>query len=213
MKVGTDGVLLGAWAPAPLHPLRLLDVGTGSGLIAVMLAQRFAEARITALDIDPGAVRQATLNAQASPFADRITVRQADVCAFAAEDRSDGFDAVVCNPPFFSASLRCPDAGRATARHDDTLTLSALASASARLLSPSGLLSVVLPADRLADMQSAAAIAGFFECSVCHVHTTQTKPAKRVLASYSLCRQYPFSEGHLVVGSDEYKALTDDFYL
>ena len=106
MKVGTDGTLLGAWALASAGPCRVLDVGTGTGLIALMMAQRYPEAQVIAIDIDEKAVFQAQENVLASPFADRIQVLEADVQTF--ED-SEKFDSIVCNPPFFEDSLVCPD--------------------------------------------------------------------------------------------------------
>ena len=98
MKVGTDGVLLGAWA---CGGRRILDVGTGSGLVALMMAQRFVDAQVTAIDIEPGACLQARENVAASPFADRVSVVEASLQAF----RGGEYDAIVCNPPFYAGTL------------------------------------------------------------------------------------------------------------
>ena len=98
MKVGTDGVLLGAWANGGS---RVLDVGTGTGIIALMMAQRFPESRVTAVDIDEGAFRQAMANVQASPFANRIRVLHEQV-----QNHVGCYDAVVSNPPYFMDSLK-----------------------------------------------------------------------------------------------------------
>ena len=102
MKVGTDGTLLGAWAELVKADGRILDIGTGTGLIAMMMAQRYPEARITAIDIDEMAVLQAVDNVNASPFADRIEVFQADVNAF---EPTEKFNSIVCNPPFFNNAM------------------------------------------------------------------------------------------------------------
>ena len=140
MKVGTDGVLLGAWTPLRPTDRRLLDIGTGTGLIALMLAQRAPEAEVTGIDIDD--VSQARENAAASPWGGRLHFVQTPVQTFAPAGR---FDRIVSNPPFFDATLPSPDAGRTTARHTVTLTFSELCDAVLRLLaSPQGTTAVVL---------------------------------------------------------------------
>ena len=116
MKVGTDGVLLGAWADAGADARRILDVGTGTGLIALMLAQRTAAlpgVRITGVDVDD--VSQACENAAASPWAARVEFVQCPVQEYRPGER---FDRIVSNPPYFVDSLTCPDAGRTTASHN-----------------------------------------------------------------------------------------------
>jgi len=121
MKVGTDGVLLGAWTDLK-DTQKILDVGTGTGLIALMLAQRNPAALIDAIDIDPLALEQAEANSRNSPFSDRIAVKESSFQAFA---RLTGkqFDLIVSNPPYFSDSLMPPDRQRAQTRHSVTLTL------------------------------------------------------------------------------------------
>ena len=109
MKVGTDGTLLGAWASLGLPEGRILDIGTGTGLIALMMAQRFPQSLVTAIDIDAEAVGQARENVASSPFAGLIEVVQADVRSYQTECL---FDAIVSNPPYFSHSLECPDGQR-----------------------------------------------------------------------------------------------------
>ena len=141
MKVGTDGTLLGAWALMPGEASgRVLDIGTGTGLIALMMAQRYPEAEVTAIDIDAGAVSQARENVAASPFARRVTVmemalQQMGETSPVADQPSSRYDAIVCNPPFFVNSLVCPDARRTAARHASSLPLTDLAAAASVLLS------------------------------------------------------------------------------
>ena len=144
MKVGTDGVLLGAWVALPDEGGAVLDIGTGTGLLALMVAQRSAESRIVAVEIEPQAAEQAAANVAASRWSERIEVVCADVRDYSP---SGTFDLIISNPPYFSASLHSPDAARNLARHSDTLSLGALASAAVRMLSPRGRLAVVLPAD------------------------------------------------------------------
>lgn len=115
MKIGTDAILLGAWAAA-VEPERILDIGTGSGIIALMLAQRFPTANVTAVEIDLAACEQACGNFAAAPFYDRLTLTRSAVQDFRSKDQ---YDLVVCNPPWIQRSLKSPDAARTMARHSD----------------------------------------------------------------------------------------------
>ena len=145
MKVGTDGVLLGAWVSVRPSDRRILDIGTGTGLIALMMAQRVPGARITGVDVED--ISQARENADASPWGGRVAFVQCPVQEFSPQER---FDLVVSNPPFFVGSLTCPDAGRTTARHAVRLPFGDLRDAVVRLLSDEGRFAVVLPADEAA---------------------------------------------------------------
>ncbi len=143
MKVSTDACLLGAWAPFPEPTATILDIGAGTGLLSLMLAQRFSKAQITAVELDGDAARQATQNSVQSPFANRVQVICEDIRSFQPET---GFNAIICNPPFFSNSLKGPSVTRNQARHQDALHLSELAVRVERLLKPNGCIAVVLPA-------------------------------------------------------------------
>ena len=178
MKVGTDGTLLGAWAELAKADGRVLDIGTGTGLMALMMAQRYPKALVTAIDIDEMAVSQAAENVKDSPFADRIEVRQADVRVF---ELTEMFDSIVCNPPFFNNALVCPDNQRTQARHTTSLSYQQLMSAAWRLLSEEGLFSVIIPNDFFQQLESEAHLAGFFLTRVFGVRTIEGKPIKRYL--------------------------------
>ena len=140
MKVGTDGVLLGAWAAVRPQDRRMLDIGTGTGLIALMLAQRAPEAHVTGVDIDD--VGQARENAAASPWSGRVAFAQCPVQEF---ETPEPFDLIVSNPPCFVDSLTCPDRGRTAARHAVHLPFGDLRDAVLRLLAPGGRFAVILP--------------------------------------------------------------------
>lgn len=204
MKVGTDGVLLGAWAHGGEQ---VLDVGTGTGLIALMMVQRYPEARVTALDIDEGAVRQATINVEQAKVKDRIRVMQQRV-----QEHEGQYDAIVSNPPFFIDSLNAPDAQRNTARHAETLTYAELMEAAWRLLKDDGELSIVVPFDYRQRMEDEATFRGFFPSRVCAVKTVERKPAKRYLLAF---RKHPCQcvKETMTIGDEQYRQLTGDFYL
>lgn len=178
MKVGTDGVLLGAWVSVRPSDRRILDIGTGTGLIALMMAQRVPGARITGVDVED--ISQARENADASPWGGRVAFVQCPVQEFAPQGK---FDLVVSNPPFFVDSLTCPDAGRTTARHAVRLPFGDLRDAVVRLLSDQGRFAVVLPKDE------AARFIGICRDVLApvrrtDVRTTPRHPVKRVLIEF-----------------------------
>nr|WP_229095431.1 methyltransferase [Alistipes sp. D31t1_170403_E11] len=216
MKVGTDGVLLGAWAAVRPQDERILDVGTGTGLIALMLAQRAPGALVTGVDIDD--VSQAGENAAASPWGDRVAFRQCPVQEFEAPEP---FDLIVSNPPFFVDSLTCPDEGRTTARHAVHLPFDELRDAVLRLLAPGGRFAVVLPTTE-ADRFLGICFGRLGLLRRTDVRTTPRRPAKRALMEFSRAGETAAAPdlSELVIGTGqhecytpEYRALTRDFYL
>ncbi len=217
MKVGTDGVLLGAWARGGG---KVLDIGTGTGLIALMMAQRFPCSFVDAVDIDPECCSQAEENVASSPFADRVAVHCCPVQSFAMDaDRGGLFDAVVSNPPFFDNALRAPDASRCLARHTDSLPFADLFRAVSLCLSPEGEFSAIIPFDYKDKFVAEAAEAGLFLVRSCAVKTTPSKQPKRYLMAFGKNRQtmVETTEGVLETSpgtrSAWYAKLTSDFYL
>ena len=216
MKVGTDGVLLGAWATVLPDDRRALDVGTGTGVIALMLAQRSAntassansQMAIIGIDIDEAAAGEAASNFAASPWADRLTARAVSLQVFSGSE----FDLIVSNPPFFSASLKAPDAQRCTARHNDTLPPADLIQAARRLLSPSGRLSVIYPPEEARAFVMESESAGLYLSRLTRVISVAGQPPKRHLMEFSRTPGQPLFTD-LVIGSPEYRSLTGDFYL
>lgn len=204
MKVGTDGVLLGAWAHGGMH---VLDAGTGTGIIALMMAQRFPEALVTAIDVDEGAVRQAQENVLQSPFSERI-----EVLGESLQQHEGRYDSIISNPPFFMDSLKAPDAQRTMARHTTTLTYQELMQAAWRLLTDEGELSVVVPFDYRQRMEDEAVFVGFFPSRICAVKTTEKKAPKRYLLAFKK-HPCPCEKEELTIGSEAYRQLTQDFYL
>ncbi|TPG66181.1 methyltransferase domain-containing protein [Hymenobacter nivis] len=160
MKVSTDACVLGA-ALDLAGATRLLDIGTGTGLLALMAAQRHPTVAIEAVEIDPAAAAQAAANAAASPWGPRIRVHPLGLAAYAATGPAP-FSHIVCNPPFFLGALRSPNAARTTARHaaPDTLTFAELSRFAADFLAPGGRLTVLLPVPEMERFSAAAAAAG-----------------------------------------------------
>jgi len=225
MKVGTDGVLIGAWAPIHLPfghlPFTILDVGTGSGLIALMLAQRYTEAQIDAIDIDEASCRQAQENFEASPWRERLHVANCSLQQWqTANDKC--YDLIVSNPPYFVDSLKAPDAARCAARHNDTLPFGTLIADSARLLKDEGTLAVIVPCEAEDELQALAAAEGLQCTRRCYVHPKPGRPAKRVMIAWRKGRTSANLGGsaeHLTLENEHggrsyaYQVLTKDFYL
>ena len=213
MKVGTDGVLLGAWSDCK-QAKTILDIGTGSGLIALMLAQR-SEALIYAIDIDENACKQAKINFDNSPFFAQLIVEKA---AFQHWETSLRFDLLVSNPPYFSDSLKSFDSGRNSARHNDSLFFADLIEKSFSLMNPGGKLEVIIPFDGFEVFQSLAMENQLFLCRKTLVSSLPQKSPKRVLLEYSN-KDTGYREDLLLIEkspkiySEEYIALTEDFYL
>lgn len=178
MKVGTDGVLLGAWTGLRTTDRRMLDIGTGTGLIALMLAQRAPGARITGIDIDD--VSQARENAAASPWGDRLYFEQTPVQTFRPAER---YDLIVSNPPFYVDSLTCPDAGRTAARHTVHLSYEELVDSVVRLLAPGGRFAVVLPTPESEHFRHLAS-ARLLLTHLTRVRTTPRRSVRRVLMEF-----------------------------
>lgn len=213
MKVGTDGVILGAWADCK-GANTILDIGTGSGLIALMVAQR-SRAVIDAIDLNEEAVEQARDNFAASPFAERLRAYRISLQNFCPERK---YDLIVSNPPYFSASLKTPDPHRTAARHDESLTPEELLDYAVSLLSETGRIALIYPADNFERITSAAMNRGLFLSRKTLVSPTPQLPPKRVLLEYSqietMCSEEKF---HIETArhqySEEYIRLTGDFYL
>lgn len=212
LKVGTDGVLLGAWAAAGCSPARILDVGTGTGVIALMMAQRFTQSTVTGIDIDCDSVEEAAANFASSPWPDRL-----EACLKAVQDWQEETDLIVSNPPFFINSLKAPDNRRSVARHTDTLQYRDLIAVAKRCLTADGRLAVIYSSSEAEVFAGEALSAGLFPVRICHVRTKDGKAPKRFLMELSYKRKEPFIEELSIQRGDEfseeYRSLTRDFYL
>lgn len=177
LKVGTDAVVFGAWVDyAGAH--RILDIGTGTGVLALIAAQRNAAAHVHAIEIDDAAAEQAAENAAASPWAGRIRVHRMDARRMKADAP---FDLILCNPPYYSGSSPADAARSRVAKHGAELTFVELVEAVAGLLAPDGRFAVIIPADREAELVSLCAPHGLFPGRRCALRYVAHRPPKRVL--------------------------------
>lgn len=217
MKIGTDGVLLGAWAHHE-SPDRILDIGTGSGLIALMLAQRFPEARITAIEPDSQAASQAGENFRISEWKDRLTIHETSLQEFAAATEMR-FSMIVSNPPFYDTTLTNPDPRTTSARHTCSLSHGELMSYASRLMVENGRLCIIIPDEYSGKIIRTAAGSGLHAVRKTSVLTVEGKRPRRVLVEFSKHAVSTCTEDTLVIRhrdgdyTEEYRTLTADYYL
>lgn len=216
MKVNTDGVLLGAWADAG-KPHKILDIGTGTGIIALMLAQRFPFASVHGIEIEENAYRQAISNVEKSDWKSRIEIFHYDFGKYYLNCEQQ-YDMIVTNPPYFSNSLRSSTSEKITARHNDALPFEVLLEGVSRLLNANGTFSVILPAEN-SDFINEAFIYGL-KCQRCQlVRSSTEKKVLRQLLEFGKNYAGPCKTNELIIHqqpgeySQHYKELTKDFYL
>ncbi|MBO4572068.1 MAG: methyltransferase [Bacteroidales bacterium] len=229
-KVGTDGVLLGAWVHLDGTEKHILDVGTGTGVIALMLAQRTSrhsrldrESVVVGIDIDAPSAKEAAANFNASPWRTRMAAFRGDFRGLGGSEAHPlsflrcKYDLIISNPPFFTGSLKAPDERRSDARHSDTLTFRELAAEASCLLSDEGRLAVIYPAEEAENLAGTALEAGLFPVRICRVSTKKGKAPKRVMMEFSRQKKEPLIEELFIQEgegyTEEYKSLTRDFYL
>ncbi|HBL76538.1 MAG: hypothetical protein A2W90_00520 [Bacteroidetes bacterium GWF2_42_66] len=217
MKVGIDGVLMGAWASAG-NPSKILDIGTGTGLIALMMAQRLPAASIDAVEIDAAACEEAQFNFGQSPWNDRLRLFQISFQQFSEQSDTE-YDLIVSNPPFFENSVKVKTASRKLARNSENLSLDELFAGAVKILSGNGVFAVIFPFQRFNEMISMASKNGLFMKRFVNIKPNPEKPFHRVMAEFSKSEGL-ISEEELIIESmkhddytEDYRALTRDFYL
>ncbi|WP_340064904.1 tRNA1(Val) (adenine(37)-N6)-methyltransferase [Ascidiimonas aurantiaca] len=217
MKIGTDGVLLGAWVSIQEGPQSILDIGAGTGLIAIMLAQRSNADLIDAIEIDAQAYEQCVENFEASPWNDRLFCYHASLEEFAAEI-DDTYDLIVANPPFYSENVTSGDTSRNRARQNHYLPFHTLIEAVGKLLSTYGSFALVIPFKEEQTVISLAKEKNLFPRRITHVKGTPEAPVKRSLIEFVFQNEVPERDTLVIEKSrheytDTYRLLTQDFYL
>ena len=214
MKVGMDGVLLGSWVRIPPNITSILDVGTGTGLLALMLSQR-CQVSVTAIELDAAAAAQAAENVSRSPWSSTIKVLQGDFLRMSEEQK---FDLIVSNPPYYKETLKSGNMQRAMARENDSLSYAGLMSKASCLLSDTGCFSIIIPAVYESALRALAVEYGLYINRFTQVKTKTDKPVKRIL--FEMGRIDSVCENSVLVLLDEqgnrstgYEALTSAYYL
>lgn len=218
MKIGTDGVLLGAWTPLKNNPFSILDIGTGTGIIALMLSQRSNAQQIDALEIDEEAYEQAVDNFENSPWSDRLFCFHAGLDEFV-EEPEDEYDLIVSNPPFYTEDYKSENEQRDLARFADAMPFEDLIEAAALLLSENGIFSVIIP---FKEEEKFIALANEYELypiKITRVKGTPTSEIKRSLLAFVRDENATILADELIIETarhiytTEYIELTKDFYL
>lgn len=217
MKVGTDGVLLGSWAGLEANPESILDIGSGTGLVALMLAQRSAAATIDAIEVDPAAFEQCVENFEASSWADRLYCYHAGLGEFV-DESDDRYDLILSNPPFYSEEVSSGNRSRDTARQQKSLPLDVLLSGVAQLLSPQGRFCVILPFRAEPEFLETAGALHLFPNRITRVRGNPESAVKRTLLEMSFkTGKTTYEELTIELARHQYTeayiGLTRDFYL
>ena len=218
MKIGTDGVLLGAWTPIENNPMRILDIGTGTGIIALMLAQRTGAEQIDAVEIDAAAYEQAVDNFENSRWNDRLFCFHAKLDDFM-EEPEDEYDLIVSNPPFYSENYKTENQERDLARFQDAMPFEDLVEAANLLLSENGIFAIVIPFKEEKKLISMALEYQLFPIKITRVRGTPTSQIKRSLLAFGRKKNLTCSKDELVIEierhvyTSDYVKLTRDFYL
>ncbi|WP_367757896.1 tRNA1(Val) (adenine(37)-N6)-methyltransferase [Flavobacterium sp. WC2430] len=218
MKIGTDGVLLGAWTSIENNPFSILDIGTGTGVIALMLAQRSQAEQIDALEIDEEAYEQSVDNFENSPWSDRLFCFHAGLDEFI-EEPEDEYDLIVSNPPFYSEDYKTETDQRDKARFQDAMPFEDLIEAADLLLSENGILSIIIPFKEEANFLALAKESELYPMKITRVKGTPTTEVKRSLMAFTRNEISDFPIDELIIETarhvytPEYIELTKEFYL
>ncbi len=217
MKVGTDGVLLGAWVDLDLNPFSVLDIGAGTGLIALMLAQRSSAELIDAVELDGKAYEQTVENFENSNWGDRLFCYHASLQEFG-EEIDDKYDLIISNPPFFNSTYKELSKERAMARHTESLSYKELLKTTAKLVSGNGSCAFIIPYEEETNFIALAKENNLFPNRITNVKGTKNSSFKRSLLQFSFF-EIPIEKTELIIEiarhnyTSEYIDLVQDFYL
>ncbi|WP_417290442.1 tRNA1(Val) (adenine(37)-N6)-methyltransferase [Corallibacter sp.] len=217
MKIGTDGVLLGAWSSLEHQPFSILDIGAGTGILSLILAQRSQAEIIDAIEIDDEAYEQCVDNFEQSPWGDRLFCYHASLDEFT-EEIEDTYDLIISNPPFYSENYKTDNQQRDLARFQDAMPFDHLLNSASKLLSENGVFSVVIPHQEEKHFIELASKVALYPNNILHVKGTPDSEIKRSLIDFSF-KKSTINTSELIIETsrhnytEAYKNLTKDFYL
>lgn len=218
MKIGTDSVLLGAWCPIENNPFSVLDIGAGTGILSLMLAQRINAEQIDALEIDDDAYEQCVENFENSPWPDRLFCFHAGLDEFV-DEPEDEYDLIISNPPFYSEDYKTDNSQRDLARFQEAMPFEELIDAAQLLLSENGIFAVIIPYKEEERFIELCTQVELYPIKVTRVKGTPTTEIKRSLLAFKRYELSTLTADELIIETsrhqytDEYIELTKDFYL
>jgi len=218
MKVGTDGVLLGAWCSLESLPKTILDIGTGTGIISLMLAQRSSAITIDGLEVDPSAYMQTVDNFENSDWSDRLYCYNTSFQKFVDDTNKETYDLIVSNPPFYTEDYITKNSSRNKARFTSSLTFKELIGGISKILSKSGFFSTIIPFKEESTFICLAEQHSLHLNKICRVQGNKNSDIKRSLMTFSF-NKVKISETNLIIENSrhkytkEYEELTNNFYL
>ena len=218
MKVGTDGVLLGAWCPLESLPKKILEIGTGTGIISLMLAQRSSAITIDGVEVDPSAYMQTVDNFENSDWSDRLYCYNASFQKFVDDTNKETYDLIVSNPPFYTEDYITKSSSRNKARFTSSLTFKELIGGISKILSKSGFFSTIIPFKEESTFICLAEQHSLYLNEICRVQGNKNSDIKRSLMTFSF-NKVKISETNLIIENSrhkytkEYEELTNNFYL
>ncbi|MCB0465742.1 MAG: methyltransferase [Aequorivita sp.] len=217
MKIGTDGVLLGAWVSIKNNPFSILDIGTGTGIIALQLAQRSKAEMVDAIEIDGNAYEQCVDNFENSPWGARLFCYHASLEEFV-EEIDEKYELIISNPPFYSEDYKTSNESRDVARFNDALAFDELIESASQLLSDEGIFAVIIPRKEEENFIKMASEVNLFPKRICRVRGTISSDEKRSMLEFSFEKISMEIENLIIETSrhhytEDYKNLVQDFYL
>lgn len=216
MKVGTDSVLLGSWTAQDIQPKRMMDVGTGSGILALMMAQRFPEAEIVGVDIHAPSIEDFQWNIDQFPLPHQLKAQHQDFLEFSLESK---IDFIISNPPYFSEALLSDSDDKNRVRHQIHLTMEKLVQHAKNLLSENGILSLILPTKEMLETIEIAREHSLYPQRICNISSSADQKPIRMMVEFSGVASFSPEEDLLIIYeadrsyTEDYKRLTRDFYL
>lgn len=216
-KLGTDSVILGSWLPGTNFQ-RVLDIGSGTGILALMMAQRFIPSGILAVELDVDSTDDCANNFQHSKWADQLSIVNMNILDWSAQNKNEKFDLIITNPPYFVDSLKNPDSRKSSARHTHLLGLEHLSELVFSHLSLNGSFAFILPVLQFDQLEKLLAEKNMFPTNICKVSSYSGSEAIRKLGVFGFNKNMPVVEHHFLYNDDKtrsdwYKSISNDFYI